>query len=219
MEAIHPWLELYPIDKYSKRLIIGTHPPMPYKGELKFFYGNMFEFWRLLSYVYKHDNLFTNDKPDLIKIKAFLKKYKFSITDIVYKTNGNKFSTDQEMQVIELNTFLLKWLKSSNIKEIYFTSFSGKNGALPLFKNWLKSNFGNKVKVDPIEKWDHYTTTIIIENRTYKLIRLYSPSPTARKGIARSKAFKNYLEINPNSNADSFRIDLYKKLLPKSLKE
>jgi hypothetical protein len=215
METKHPWLELYPIDKNSERLIIGTHPPMPYKGEMKFFYGNMFEFWRLLSIVYKNDSLFTKDKPDLIKINVFLKKYKFSITDLVYKTDGSKFSTDQEMNVLELNPYLLNWLKGSNIKEIYFTSFTGKNGALPLFKKWLKVNFRNKVKVNPIDKWDNYKTTIIIENKPYKLVRLYSPSPTARKGIGRSLIFKDYLKLNPTSDADAFRIDLYKRLLPK----
>ncbi len=215
METKHPWLEEYPIQKKSERLIIGTHPPMPYKGEMKFFYGNMFEFWRLLSKVYLNDDLFTNDKPDLNKIISFLNKYKFSITDIVFKTDGNKFSTDDQMNVVELNPFLLNWINESKIKEIYFTSFSGKNGALPLFKKWIKDNFGNKVKIKSIDKWANYSTDIIVNNRTIKLVRLYSPSPTARKGIGRSSVFKNYLLKNPNSNADSFRIDLYKKLLPK----
>ena len=214
MVTKHPWLELYPIDKNSERLIIGTHPPMPYMGEMKFFYGNMFEFWRLLTSVYKNDSLFTKDKPDLVKIKAFLKKYKFSITDLVYKTDGKKFSIDQDMNVLELNPYLLNWLKDSNIKEIYFTSFSGKNGALPLFKKWLKVNFGNKVKIKPIEKWDNYSTYIKIDDLTYKLVRLYSPSPSARKGIGASQVFKNYLIDNPGSDVDAFRIDLYTKLLP-----
>ncbi len=215
MGVKHPWLETYPINKISERLIIGTHPPMPYKGEMKFFYGNMFEFWRLLSKVYINDSLFTNDKPDLEKIIIFLNKYKFSITDIVYRTEESRFSTDQEMKVLEFNPYLLNWLQNSNVKEIYFTSFSGKNGALPLFKKWLKENFGNKVKIKPIEKWDNYSTQIKIEDRKYKLVRLYSPSPTARKGIGGSIVFKNFLKDNPNSDVDGFRIDLYKKLLPK----
>jgi G:T/U-mismatch repair DNA glycosylase len=216
MERKHPWLLEYPIHKNSERLIIGTHPPMPYKGEMNFFYGNMFEFWRLLSNVYINDSLFTEDKPDLSKIKIFLNKYKFGITDLVYKTDGNKFSTDDEMRIVELNPFLFNWINDSKIKEIYFTSFSGKNGALPLFKKWMKQNFCNKLKIKSIDKWVNYSTEIIINNRPIKLIRLYSPSPTARKGIARSSAFKAYLLKNPNANADSFRIDLYNKLLPKN---
>ena len=215
MGIMHPWLAEYPIHKNSERLIIGTHPPMPYKGEMKFFYGNMFEFWRLLSNVYINDSLFTKGKPNLPKIKTFLTKYKFSITDLVYKTDGNQFSTDDSMNVLELNPFLADWIKESKINEIYFTSFSGKNGALPLFKRWLKKYYGNKIKVKPIVKWVDYSTSIEIENRKIKLVRLYSPSPTARKGIGRSKVFKHYLVNNPNSDADAFRIDLYKKLLPK----
>lgn len=75
-------------------------------------------------------------------------------------------------------------------------------------------NFDSKVKVAPTDKWVDYTTTIIINDKPFKLVRLYSPSPTARKGIGRSSIFKKYLLKNPNSNADDFRIDLYKKLLP-----
>jgi hypothetical protein len=43
----HPWLNKHPINKDSKYLIIGTHPPMPYCGKLDYFYGNMSEFQRL----------------------------------------------------------------------------------------------------------------------------------------------------------------------------
>jgi len=38
---LHPWLKKYPVKHDSKFLILGTHPPMPYCGKLRFFYGNM----------------------------------------------------------------------------------------------------------------------------------------------------------------------------------
>jgi hypothetical protein len=211
---MHPWLSKYPIDKNSTRLIIGTHPPMPYTAELKYFYGNMYEFWRLLQIVYSNEKILVNNKPEINRILGFLSKYEFSITDIVYETYNAKFSTDDEMQVKDLNPFLKNWLINSNIEEIYFTSFSGTNGALPLFKKWIKKEYGKKVKFPPEKSWNNYTTKLVIGEKEYKLIKLYSPSPTARRGISRSPIYKLYLSKNLIKDADSFRVMLYKKLFP-----
>lgn len=129
---IHPWLEKYPIKKDSKYLIIGTHPPMPYCGKLEFYYGNMSEFWRFLDLVYPGYKLYENGCPEIEDIISFLEKSKLAITDIVYKTIVDKFSTDNEMGKInndDLNPFLFNWLKESSIKTIYFTSFGGTNSA------------------------------------------------------------------------------------------
>jgi hypothetical protein len=76
----HPWLEEYPIRPSDKGVIIGTHPPMPYRGCLKFYYGNMYEFWRFLEQVYPNDSFFDSlQKPDLKKILKWLKKYQLGI--------------------------------------------------------------------------------------------------------------------------------------------
>ena len=128
----HLWLEQYKIDKDSLYLILGTHPPMPYCGKLEFFYGNMSEFWRFLDKVYPKNKLYTDGCPKKQDILKFLKTYRISITDMVYKTDVKKFSTDKEMGNIsskDLNPFLKVWLEKSDVEKIYFTSFSGKNSA------------------------------------------------------------------------------------------
>ena len=33
----HPWLVKYPIQNNSTKLIIGTHPPKPYRGCMQYF--------------------------------------------------------------------------------------------------------------------------------------------------------------------------------------
>jgi G:T/U-mismatch repair DNA glycosylase len=210
----HPWLKKYVVKKDSKYLIIGTHPPMPYCGKLEYFYGNMSEFWRFLDKVYPSNNLYLNGCPKIIDIKKFLAKSKISITDIVFKTNVNKFSTDAEMGKIikeDLNPYLSKWLKESKVEIIYFTSFGGVNSAKSLFKKWYKCEFGNVCKVN-----QEHVNSIEMFDRKIKLIDLFSPSPTARRSSPRIKEYKEWrLGKEANNDYDSFRIYWYKKYLPK----
>ena len=93
----HPWLVDHPIKQDAKYLILGTHPPMPYCGKLEFYYGNMSEFWRFLDLIYPGNKLYTNGCPEEEDISKFLDSYSFSITDMVYKTDVKKFSTDKEL--------------------------------------------------------------------------------------------------------------------------
>ena len=211
----HPWLKLYPIKEESKSLIIGTHPPMPYcTDKVQFYYGNMNEFWRLLSLVYHEQNIFPNENYSLEKIQSFLDEHKFSITDMVYKTENEKFSTDYQMKVKELNPCLKEWLERSMIEQIFFTSFnSGKNSALSLFKRWLKENKIHHDKIPPVKSWISNGISVKINKKTFKLIALYSPSPAARRGIPKSKPFLDWKNnTNCISNCvDSFRVYWYKK--------
>lgn len=213
MPIQHPWLENYPIPQNAQRLILGTHPPMPYTAPLRFYYGNMFEFWRLLSQIYPNEVFFVNERPDLTSIIQFLEKYGFGITDMVYETDGSPFNIDNRMGVTSLNPHLSEWLENSQVKDIYITSFSGSNGVLALFKRWLRDNY--EIILPPISEWNenaycHFT----IKSRKFKLIKLYSPSPTARRGIPRSEAYLQWLNEIPAGTVDAFRIDWYRKYFP-----
>ncbi|GAB3930300.1 hypothetical protein [Larkinella terrae] len=210
----HPWLTKYPIKRDSTNLILGTHPPMPYKAELKFYYGNKYNFWKLLKVVFPQEQLFTNNKPNLALIQQFLKNHKFSITDIVYKTNGQKFSTDDEMIWTSLNPFLKGWLEKSSIENIYITSFSGKNGTLSLFKKWIKQYYGKNIRIPPTSSWrEKAIFNFNLGDKEYRLIKLYSPSARAKTGISNSIPYIEWLNDNPNGNADQFRIFWYTKYL------
>lgn len=213
----HPWLDDHPIKQNAKYLILGTHPPMPYCGKLEFFYGNMSEFWRFLDKVYPKNKLYTDGCPKKQDILKFLNTYRISITDMVYKTDVKKFSTDKEMGKIspqDLNPFLQDWLEKSQVEKIYFTSFSGKNSAKNLFKKWFKSTYGKTCRIPsfPLNK-------IEINGRIIETIDLYSPSPTARLGLPRSKAFKDWSKKHKRSrDYDGFRLYWYEKYLPKLIK-
>ena len=211
----HPWLNKYPIPKDSKFLILGTHPPMPYGGRLDFYYGNMSEFWRFLDGVYPGQRLYNDGCPKLEDIIRFLAKLKMGISDLVEETDETPFSTDNDMRWTKLNSCLSKELENSQIKTIYFTSFSGQNSALSLFKKWLKENGLNDVKIPEAQQWRKNGFEISIFNRLIKLEILFSPSPTARRSGNRIPEFQNWKLTNPNGSFDQFRIDWYRSKLPK----
>ena len=213
MATKHPWIEKYQINKDSKYLIIGTHPPMPYCGRLEYFYGNMSEFWRILDKVYPNNNLYNNGCPKKKDILNFINDNYISITDLVYKTNEVKFSTDNGMgklSVEHLNPFLKKWPENSSIDVIYFTSFGGTNSAKNLFKKWYKATFKKSSKIS-----NNHFNEIEIFGQKIKLIDLFSPSPTAQRSSPRIKEYQEWKILNSPNDYDSFRINWYKTHLPK----
>lgn len=216
MSINHPWLFKHPIKSNTKYLIIGTHPPMPYCGKLKFYYGNMSEFWKFLDKVYRGNKLYLNGCPRKSDIIKFLDKGYFAITDMVYITRVEKFSTDAQMGKIvssDLNPSLKKWLNDSNVVAIYFTSFGGSNSAKHLFKKWYKENFKIESKTNKITS-AHFNK-IQLFGRKIKLIDLFSPSPTARRSSPRVAEYKEWKKKNRFKDYDDFRIFWYKKYLPK----
>jgi hypothetical protein len=212
MAIIHPWLEKHPINQDSKYLIIGTHPPMPYCGKLEYFYGNMSEFWRFLDKVYPNNNLYDNGCPKEDDILNFINANSISITDVVYKTNEMKFSTDNGMGKLSfeyLNPFLKKWIENSSIEVIYFTSFGGANSAKSLFNKWFKDTFNKYSKIS-----NNHFNEIEMFGRKIKLIDLFSPSPTAHRSSPRIKEYQEWKIKNSPNDFDSFRIHWYKTHLP-----
>lgn len=173
----------------------------------------MNEFWRIFDSVYPNNDLYNNGCPELDSILKFLDKIKMSVTDIVYKTNVDRFSTDNEMDKVgpyDLNPFLKNWLKDSDVFTIYFTSFGGSNSAKQLFKKWYRKEFKKVCKISK-----SHENTIELFGREIKLIDLFSPSPTARRSANSIYEFREYIKSNPNGNFDAFRINYYKEKLPK----
>jgi G:T/U-mismatch repair DNA glycosylase len=210
----HPWLKKYPILPENKYLIIGTHPPMPYCGRISFYYGNMNEFWRFLDAVYPGKELYNAGCPEVEKIIRFLDFKNISITDMVESTNGDPFSTDEEMKVVSLNNSLFEQLMNGNIETIYFTSAGGRNSALSLFRKWSKHNKLKELKIPDHKIWRDKGLNVKLFGRKIKLEVLFSPSPSARRSSNKIVEFQKFKSNNPSSSFDDFRIDWYKRKLP-----
>lgn len=211
----HPWLNKFPIPSDTKYLILGTHPPMPYKGNFNFYYGNSKEFWRFLSIVYSNNSFYKEGILSLDNILAFLYQNKIWISDIVEETNGTPFSIDDDMKWTMLNNTLKDVLIEGSVEIIYFTSFGGKNSALNLFKRLLKMNGYKNIKIPYVSTWRNKGLIIQLNGKKIKLEVLFSPSPTARRSANRVNEFQDWIIQNPNSNFDEFRVNWYKFKLPK----
>jgi hypothetical protein len=213
----HPWLHQYPIEKTAEFLILGTHPPMPDTAPLKYYYGNVGEFWRILDGVYPGEGLFVGNTVDLAAIESWQKKYRVAITDVVAATNGQSFNTDKDMVVTCLNTNLLDQLGQSNVHTIYSTSFAGKNNALSLFRRLLKENGHRHLRIPDVKEWHADGLSLQLGEKKYTLHALYSPSPMANIAAPKIQAYQDWKakqkEGVPNSYFD-FRVWWYAQRLP-----
>lgn len=217
----HPWLEKYPIQNNSTKLIIGTHPPMPYRGCMQFYYGNSYEFWRFMELTYQNFRFFDNEmRPKLDLILNWLDSNNFTITDMIQHTYvKNKFSVDSDITIddykLQLNQLLYDWLKNSKVNKIYFTSFSEGKSAYDLFRKWVKIHFNKRLPKgrDIINQNNNHKLKIF--DREVELIMLYSPSPAARRGIPRSQPYIKWRIENPTieNPIDEFRLNWYRKYL------
>lgn len=217
----HPWMEKYPIKNNSTKLIIGTHPPMPYRGCIQFYYGNSYEFWRFMELVYQNFRFFDDEqKPNLDLILNWLDSNNFSITDMIQHTKvDNNFSVDSDIIIddykSQLNQNLYDWLLNSKINKIYFTSFSEGKSAYDLFKKWVKIHFNKRLPKGREIINQNNNHKLKIFDKEVELIMLYSPSPAARRGIPRSQPYIKWLKENKDvkNPIDEFRVYWYRKYL------
>ena len=122
------------------------------------------------------------------------------------------------MRWTRLNGCLKKQLEESNISTIYFTSTNGTNNTLALFKRWITQYYSKSVRIPNAREWRENGLEIELSGKTYLLEVLFSPSPSARINANRIQEYLDWRK-NPKtvtSDFDSFRIDWYKKKLPKS---
>jgi 8-oxo-dGTP diphosphatase len=113
MTEKHPFGSFVP--KNSKYLILGSFPAK----NTDWYYGSgRNQFWKMLEKVY---GIELNSKE---KKKAFLKKQRITITDIILKCDRTKNSnSDSNLKIISLNFSLIKSIfKNNEIDKVFFTS-------------------------------------------------------------------------------------------------
>jgi G:T/U-mismatch repair DNA glycosylase len=189
----HKFIDKYPIDKKSEKLILGTiHPHKTSNFKIDFYYGNVLSIWKIFKDVFP-DEL---KELDLDSILKFLKLRKISVSDtIISCERKTETALDKDLIPIKLNLKLLDEIKNSNISEILFTSGFGKNNAFKLF---YEDILGEKITKEIISKREVKVLHPKI-GRELKLTILYSPSGASNVGISRSKLFLENKEKYSNS--------------------
>lgn len=102
MTTIHQYLDQYPIQPNSEKLIVGTiHPHDHQNFAIPFFYGNVMSIWTILSEAFPAD---LGRPLTLDGILKFLKEKKISVSDTIVKCERRKpTALDEDLIPIELN--------------------------------------------------------------------------------------------------------------------
>lgn len=140
MRTSHQYIDHYPIEPDSTKLILGTiHPHDHQSFKMPFFYGNKLSIWKILHEVFPDELV---NPADLEGVKAFLHSHKISISDTIRTcTRTNNSALDEGLVPEQLNYGLLPAIRDSNINHILFTSGFGTNNAFRLFyENILGQN-------------------------------------------------------------------------------
>lgn len=210
MITSHQYLDLYPINPKSGKLILGTiHPHDHESFRLPFFYGNRMSFWEIIREAFPGEL----DAPITLKnVLHFLEKYQISISDTIRQCSRiTKSALDKDLEPILLNHELVDQIRNSEIREILFTSGFGKNNAFRLFyADILRQKVTGQIKVE--------RETILPASffgRPVKLTILYSPAGTANIGLSKSALYNSNKHKYSNAlhPVKAFKIDYYREKL------
>jgi G:T/U-mismatch repair DNA glycosylase len=209
MITTHKYLDNYPIDPASEKLIVGTiHPHDHAAFQVPFFYGNKSSLWTILH------KAFPSELPDphrLADILAFLDRRKIAISDMIWECRRKSHSAlDQDLIPIRLNEELPDQIRYSNIREVLFTSGFGKNNAFKLFYvDLLKRRLTKQIRRD---------REVTLENELLghpvRLRVIYSPSGAANTGLVKSALYlANRAQYEGHKTpVQAFKIDYYREV-------
>jgi hypothetical protein len=208
IRTVHQYLDKYPIDPCSERVIVGTiHPHDTANFKIPFFYGSRLSLWELLD---KASGGEIGKPVSLEGILRFLHRHKISMSDTVkecYRTLTTW--ADSDLIPICLNTELLTQIRHSAIREVLFMSGFGKNNAFKLF---YVDMLGQRI-TPQIRKEREVILDPSLLGRPVKLTILYSPSGAANIALAQSEIYRNNKEkyaASPTPVYD-FKVDYYRK--------
>lgn len=177
----HPW-EYY-IPKEAHTLIIGTFPPVKKKWSFDFFYPNKQNlFWKVMSRISGKELAIAGTIDDVSTRKEVLDLLQAGVTDMGRKIyRSHESSLDENIEAIEYTDIIQLVNNHPGINKLIFTSSNGKTSAARWFKNYLSEQgiiFSWPVEKKPIR------THLLLQDKTYELVVLYSPSSRAANRIS-----------------------------------
>ena len=201
----------------STRLIVGTLPPPRFTtGELNhqdvdFCYGSSNGMlWKIWDCLYDLNLVYENTHFAIEQRKAFLKREKIGICDIVGAAYRDKIdASDLGIQQPKLRDILGILEKHPMLKTLIFTGGNSKNGPEYFFRQLLK-----KAKI-PLECIDDQVPRKHQFNwgeRTMTTHSLTAPSGTANRAIGSMEYYKVNKAKNPGYTTFDFRVEQYGKV-------
>lgn len=202
--TIHNYIDNYPINPNSTRLIIGTiHPHLIQNFNTDFFYGNIGSFWDILSNAFPQRQF-----GNLEEIIQTLNNFNVAITDIIRqcdREHENVTSDSKLYNIISNAQQIQAGIENSQIDTIYLTSRFGKNNAARIFVNTfnIPYNFNQMTS--------EFTIPQNYFGRQIRCVVLYSPSNIANRGIVRAVPYRNNIEYYQQFEhpIKQFKIEFY----------
>jgi hypothetical protein len=205
--TVHQYLDKYPIDPCSERVIVGTiHPHNTANFKIPFFYGSKLSLWELLD---KASGGEIGKPISLEGVLRFLHRRKIAMSDTVrecYRTSTAW--ADNDLIPIRLNTELPDQIRHSAIREVLFMSGFGKTNAFKLF---YVDMLGQRI-TSTIRKEREVLLAPSVLGRSVKLTILYSPSGAANIALAQSAVYRHNKEKYADSSTPvyDFKVDYYR---------
>ena len=201
----------------STRLIVGTLPPPRFTtGELNaqdvdFCYGSSNGMlWKIWDRLYDLNLVYENTNHAIEQRKAFLKREKIGICDIVGAAYRDKIdASDLGMQQPELRDLLGILEQYPKVKTLIFTGGNSKNGPEYFLRKLLK-----KAAI-PLECTDDQVPRKHQFNwvgRTIITHSLTAPSGTANRAIGSMLAYKEAKAQDSRYTTIDFRVEQYGKV-------
>lgn len=201
----------------TRRLIVGTLPPPRFTtGDLNnqdvdFCYGSSNGMlWKIWDRIYDLQLDFENTNAAIEQRKAFLKREKIGICDIVHAAYREKVdASDLGMKNVELRDMLSYLKQYRKINQLIFTGGNSKNGPEYFFRKLLKKEgvvfqcINHEVPRMHQFNWD---------NRIIETHSLTAPSGTANRAIGSMEAYKKAKATDPSYTTIDFRVEQYQRV-------
>jgi len=184
---IHPYPPYILPD--TRRLIVGTLPPPRFTtGELNaqdvdFCYGSSNGMlWKIWDRLYDLNLVYENTKHAIEQRKAFLKREKIGICDIVGAAYRDKIdASDLGMQQPELRDLLGILEQHPKVDTLIFTGGSSKNGPEYFLRKLLKKA---TIPLECIDDQVPRKHQFVCEGRVITTHSLTAPSGTANRAMS-----------------------------------
>ena len=201
----------------TKRLIVGTLPPPRFTtGDLNdqdvdFCYGSSNGMlWKIWNRIYDLQLDFENTYAAIEQRKAFLKREKIGVCDIVHAAYREKVdASDLGMKNVELRD-LLRYLKQyRKINQLIFTGGNSKNGPEYFFRKLLKKE-GITLQCinDEVPRMHQFSW----DDRIIVTHSLTAPSGTANRAIGSMEAYKIAKAKDASFTTIDFRVNQYRRV-------
>ena len=198
----------------TTRLIVGTLPPPRFTtGELNaqdvdFCYGSSNGMlWKIWDCLYDLNLVYENTKHAIEQRKAFLKREKIGICDIVGAAYRDKIdASDLGMQQPELRDLLGILEQHPKVKTLIFTGGNSKNGPEYFLRKLL---IKLTIPLECIDDKVHRKHQFVCAGQVITTHSLTAPSGTANRAIGSMPAYKEAKAQDPCYTTFDFRVEQY----------